>query len=208
MKKRLYILLLINVSTGKKFSQVSRMAGISEIQESCMKTEDNQGIPAPRIHEAEQLVLETASGILTSSPATCYLMSFIVRMRYSPETDSCQVVIQTHYSPTEWNDNATEDEVVSPLSDEIRAAVGERITAKACRYISASSTLDEDNLTDLFILYLFMTGTNENDRMGVSVSGVYQLNLTLRTFVPEMEEIAVDALTRCLSLIRQGPGFS
>jgi hypothetical protein len=28
------------------------------------------------------------------------------------------------------------------------------------------------------------------------------MNLTLRTFVPEMEDIAIDALDRCLALLR------
>jgi hypothetical protein len=32
------------------------------------------------------------------------------------------------------------------------------------------------------------------------------MNLSLRTFAPEMEEIAVNALERCLSVIREDSG--
>ena len=180
------------------------MAANSEIQCLTRKFDDCRGIPTPRCHEAEQHVLETASDLLSSSPKTLYLMSFIVRMRYAPETDSCQVVIQHHYSPVDEHDGETRDEIVSPLSHEIRAAIGEKISAKACGYIAASSSLDEDNLTDLFILYFFVSSEDENGYPVASVSGAYQMNLTLRTFVPEMEEIAVDALEKCLFIVRQG----
>jgi hypothetical protein len=184
------------------------MAANSEIQCSFREIGDCGGIPALRFQEAEQLVLETASGLLTAAPETWYLMSFIVRMGYSPETDSCQVVIQPHYSPADEKDEDTREEILSPLSLEIRAAIGEKISAKACAYISASSSLDEDNLTDLFILYFFMSGEGEKEDREGSISGAYQMNFTLRTFVPEMEEIAQKALERCLSIIREGPEIS
>jgi hypothetical protein len=184
------------------------MAANSEMQCSFREIGDCGGVPTPRFHEAEQHVLETASGLLTSAPKTWYLMSFIVRMGYRPETDSCQVVIQPHYSPADEDDEETWDEIVSPLSHEIRAAIGEKISAKACAYISASSSLDEDNLTDLFILYFFMVGGDGEGSPPGSVSGAYQMNLTLRTFVPEMEEIAVKALERCLSVIHLGQDTS
>jgi hypothetical protein len=184
------------------------MAVNSEMQCSFREIGDCGGIPTLRFHEAEQLVLETASGLLTSAPKTWYLMSFIVRMGYSPETDSCQVVIQPHYSPADEHDEETRDEIISPLSLEIRAAIGEKISAKACAYISASSSLDEDNLTDLFILYFFMSGEGGNGNPEGSISGAYQMNFTLRTFAPEMEEIAGKALERCLSIIRGGPEIS
>jgi hypothetical protein len=175
------------------------MSGNTEIQ--CRKYRDCGEIPSPRFHEAEQHVLETASGLLTGSPRILYLMSFIVRMRYVPETDSCQVVIQPHcrLSGESGGEGA---EILTPLSHEIRASLGEKISAKACGYISASSSLDEDNLTDLFILYFFVAGDEPAGDRGPTISGVYQMNLTLRTFVPEMEDIAVDALERCLSLLR------
>src|SRR5512136_1990156 len=128
------------------------MSGNGEIQCECRKASDCGDIPAPRFHEAEQHVLETASGLLTGSPRIQYLMSFIVRMRYVHEADSCQVVIQPHYYLA-GEEGGSGAEILSPLSHEIRAALGEKISAKACGYISASSSLDEDNLTDLFILY-------------------------------------------------------
>ena len=176
------------------------MSGNGEIQCECRKV-DCGDIPAPRFHEAEHHVLETASGLLTGSPRISYLMSFIVRMRYLHEEDSCQVVIQPHFCLA-GGEGGAGAEILSPLSHEIRAAIGEKISAKACGYISASSSLDEDNLTDLFILYFFVAGDGTGGPRAPSVSGVYQMNLTLRTFVPEMEDIAVDALERCLSLLR------
>ncbi|HVN65753.1 MAG TPA: hypothetical protein VMT31_03935 [Methanomicrobiales archaeon] len=177
------------------------MPGNGEIQCDCRKASDGGDIPAPRFHDAEQHVLEMASGILTGSPRISYLMSFIVRMRYVHETDSCQVVIQPHYRLA-GEEGGSGAEILSPLSHEIRAALGEKISAKACGYISASSSLDEDNLTDLFILYFFVTGDRIGGPRAPFVSGVYQMNLTLRTFVPEMEDIAVDALERCLALLK------
>jgi hypothetical protein len=194
INRNIYIhLLIINVL------QVCAMSGNAEIE--CRKYRDCGEIPAPRFHEAEQHVLETASGLLTGSPRILYLMSFIVRMRYVPETDSCQVVIQPHcrLSGAKGGDTG---EILLPLSHEIRASIGEKISAKACAYISASSSLDEDNLTDLFILYFFAAGDAPMADGCPSFSGVYQMNLTLRTFVPEMEDIAVDALERCLFLLR------
>ena len=176
------------------------MSGNAEIQCRSREIRDCGEIPAPRFHEAEQHVLETASGLLTGSPRFAYLMSFIVRMRYVHETDSCQVVIQPH-ARLSGGDGGSGAEVLSPLYHEIRAALGKKISAKACGYISASSSLDEDNLTDLFILYFFVAGDAGDGLQAPTVSGVYQMNLTLRTFVPEMEEIAVDALERCLSLL-------
>jgi hypothetical protein len=178
------------------------MSGNAEIQCQYRKTHDCGEIPAPRFHEAEQHVLETASGLLTGSPAISYLMSFIVRMRYVPESDSCQVVIQPHCRLSSGVSGEAGKEVLSPLSHEIRASLGEKISAKACGYISASSSLDQDNLTDLFILYFFVAGDDMAADPSLSLSGVYQMNLTLRTFVPEMEDIAVDALDRCLTLLR------
>lgn len=128
-------------------------------------------------------------------------MSFIVRMRYCPDTDSCQVVIQPHYTPANGHDEETRNEIVTPLSHEIRATIGEKISRKTCGYISASSTMDEDNLADLFILYFFLSGGEGEGPRGASISGVYQMNLALRTFAPEMEEVAVHTLERCLSVI-------
>ena len=179
------------------------MGADSEIQCAAVKSSDYRGIPTPRVHEAEQHVLETASDLLSISPDTSYLMSFIVRMRYVPERDSCQVVIQHHYSPGDGHDDGTHDEIARPLSHEIRAAIGEKISAKACGYISASSSLDEDNLTDLFILYFFASNGGDGAGPEGSVSGAYQMNLTLRTFVPEMEDIAGIALEKCLGIIRE-----
>jgi hypothetical protein len=184
------------------------ITGDSEIQYSCSETGDPGGIPAPRFLEARQHVLETASDLMTSSPSTYYVMSFIIRMRYSPETDSCQVVIQPHFSPADEEGGDTGESILTPLSHEIRAAIGEKISAKACGYISASSSLDEDNLTDLFILYFFLSGKNAAGQRRARISGIYQMNITLRTFVPEMEGIAINALERCLALFRQGPGSS
>jgi len=177
------------------------MSGNGETQCQYRLRHDYGEVPAPRFHEAEQHVLEMASGFLSGSPRVSYLMSFIVRMRYVPETDSCQVVIQPHCRlvGAEGGDLGT---LLSPLSHEIRASLGQKISAKACGYISASSSLDEDNLTDLFILYFFTTGEEPAGDPAVAVSGVYQMNLTLRTFVPEMEDIAIDALERCLNLLR------
>jgi hypothetical protein len=177
------------------------MSGNAGIQCRFRKTGEGGDIPAPRFHEAEQHVLETASGLLTGSPRIAYLMSFIVRMRYVHETDSCQVVIQPHCRLS-GGEGGSGAEILSPLSHEIRAAIGEKISAKACAYISASSSLDEDNLTDLFILYFFVAGDGGEGIRSLSFSGIYQMNLTLRTFVPEMEEIAVDALERCLGLLQ------
>jgi hypothetical protein len=130
-------------------------------------------------------------------------MAFIVRMRYCPDTDSCQVVIQPNYSPADEHDEEIRNEIVTPLSQEIRATLGEKISRKTCAYLSATSTMDEDNLADLFILYFFMSGGGGEGEPRASVSGVYQMNLSLRTFAPEMEEIAVNALERCLSLIHE-----
>jgi hypothetical protein len=178
------------------------MSGNTATQCQSGKMHDRGDIPAPRFHEAEQHVLETASGLLTGSPAISYLMSFIVRMRYVPESDSCQVIIQPHCRLSGGENDGAGAEILSPLSHEIRASIGGKISAKACGYISASSSLDEDNLTDLFILYFFIAGGEGPWCPSPTMSGVYQMNLTLRTFVPEMEEIAVDALERCLTLLR------
>ena len=179
------------------------MAANSEIQYAPMNVPDNRGIPAPRLRAGRQHVLETAFGLLSTSPTVRYLMSFIVRMRYCPDTDSCQVVIQPNYSPADEHDEEIRNEIVTPLSQEIRATLGEKISRKTCAYLSASSTMDQDNLADLFILYFFMSGGEEEGVTGPSVSGLYQMNLSLRTFAPEMEEIAVNALERCLSLIHE-----
>ena len=176
------------------------MTGNAAIRHQCRKTPDSMDIPTPRVQEAEQHVLETASGLLSGSPSISYLMSFIVRMRYVPESDCCQVVIQPHFRPSD--ERGEGEAFLSPLAHEIRASLGEKISAKACGYISASSSLDEDNLTDLFILYFFAAGGGKSGDAPLSVSGMYQMNLTLRTFVPEMEDIAVHALERCLLLLR------
>jgi len=167
-----------------------------------MNVPDRGGIPAPRLRAGRQHVLETAFGLLSSSPTTTYLMSFIVRMRYCPDTDSCQVVIQPHYSPADERDEEIRDEIVSPLSREIRATLGEKISRRTCGYITASSSVDQDNLADLFILYFFLSPEEGGGGTAASISGVYQMNMALRTFAPEMEEIAVNALERCLSVIR------
>jgi len=180
------------------------MAADSDSQYAPMKVPGNGGIPAPRLRAARQHVLETAFGLLASTPTVRYLMSLIVRMRYCPDTDSCQVIIQPHYSPADQHDEEIRDEIVTPLSHEIRATLGEKISRRTCGYVSASSSMDEDNLADLFILYFFLSSKNGEGEPGVSVSGVYQMNLALRTFAPEMEEIAVNALERCLSVIREG----
>ena len=177
------------------------MMADSETRCSPMKFSDCRSIPVPRFHEAEQHVLETASGLLIGSPGISYLMSFIVRMRYVPETDSCQVVIQPNYSPADGHDDEIRDEIVTPISREIRATLGEQIPRKTCAYLSASSTMDQDNLADLFILYFFLSGGDGEGGPRPSVSGLYQMNLALRTFAPEMEEVAVNALERCLSLL-------
>ena len=176
------------------------MSGNAEIQ--CRQVSDCGDIPAPRYREAEQHVLETASGLLSSSPRVRYLMSFIVRMRYVPETDSCQVVIQPHCRFSDDDGGTGGAGLLFPLCHGIRASIGEKISARACGYISASSSLDEDNLTDLFVLYFFAENNDSPVHPVPSVSGVYRMNLTLRTFVPEMENIADDALDRCLSLLR------
>ena len=171
------------------------MPGNGDSQCQCRNISDCGEIPAPRFHEARQHVLETASGLLSGSPRISYLMAFIVRMRYVHETDSCQVVIQPHYSPAGEYDEEIRNEVVTPLSREIRASLGGKISRKNCAYISATSTMDPDNLADLFILYFF--AGEEAGGPGGRVWGVYQMNLALRTFAPEMEDIAVDALERC-----------
>ena len=179
------------------------MAADSDTQYRPMNIPDTGGIPAPRLRAGRQHVLETAFGLLSSSPTVTYLMSLIVRMRYCPDTDSCQVIIQPHYSPADEHENEIRNEVVTPLSHEIRATLGEQISRRTCAYLSASSTMDEDNLADLFILYFFLSGRDGDSRPGTLVSGLYQMNLALRTFAPEMEEIAVNALERCLFLIRK-----
>ncbi|HTY52699.1 MAG TPA: hypothetical protein VMB35_05850 [Methanomicrobiales archaeon] len=161
-------------------------------------------IPGPRFRAGRQHVLETAFGLLSSAPTVQYLMSFIVRMRYCPDSDSCQVVIQPHYRPADDSDEEVRTGIVAPLSREIRATLGANISRKTCSFISASSALDQDNLADLFILYFFYDGQGENGAEGPVVAGVYQMNLALRTFAPEMEEIAVQALERCLLVIREG----
>jgi hypothetical protein len=168
-----------------------------------LNTPDQGGIPAPRLRAGRQQVLETAFGLLSSSPAIHYLMSFIVRMRYCPETDSCQVVIQPHYTPADKHDEEIRGEIVGPLSCEIRATLGKQISRRTCAYLSAQSNLDQDNLADLFILYFFLSGEERADRPGSSIWGIYQMNQALRTFAPEVEEIAVAALDRCLSVIRK-----
>ena len=176
------------------------MSGNAEMQ--CRNFSDCGDIPAPRYREAEQHVLETASGLLSGSPRIQYLMSFIVRMRYDPESDSCQVVIQPH---CRFPGDAAEEAgtgILDPLCHVIRESIGEKISAKACGYISASSSLDEDNLTDLFVLYFFAESSGCSPRPVPSISGLYRMNLTLRTFVPEMEDIANDALERCLFLLQ------
>ena len=161
------------------------------------------GIPAPRFRAGRQHVLETAFDLLSSSPTVKYLMSFIVRMRYCPDTDSCQVVIQPHYStPGEFEEEVRE-EIITPISREIRATIGEQISRRTCGYISTSSTMDQDNLADLFILYFFLSGGEGEGSGPVSISGLYQMNMALRTFAPEMEEVAISALERCLSLVRR-----
>jgi len=180
------------------------MAADSDTRCAPMNAPDNRAIPAPRLRAGRQHVLETAFGLLASSPTVTYLMSFIVRMRYCPDTDSCQVVIQPHYSPADEHAEEIRNEIVTPLSHEIRSTLGEKISRKTCGYLSASSTMDEDNLADLFILYFFLS--NGEGGPGAFVSGVYQMNLSLRTFAPEMEEIAVNALERCLSVIREDSG--
>ncbi|MDD1666650.1 MAG: hypothetical protein LUQ23_03855 [Methanomicrobiales archaeon] len=158
------------------------------------------GIPAPRLRAGRRHILETAFGLISSAPEVKYLMSFFVRMRYWPETDSCQVVIQPHYSASDDCEEEVRKEIVIPLSREIRAAIGGRISRKTCAYIAAASETDRDNLTDLFILY-FMAGEGAGGP-GDRVWGVYQMHLAFRTFAPEMEEIAVNALERCLCVIR------
>ena len=180
------------------------MAADADTQYAPMKVPDNGGIPAPRLWAGRQHVLETAFGLLSSSPMVTYLMSFIVRMRYCPDTDSCQVVIQPHYSPADEHNEEIRNEIVMPLCHAIRATLGEKISRRTCGYISASSTMDEDNLADLFILYFFLS--NGEGAPEASVSGVYQMNIALRTFAPEMEEIALNALERCLSVIREDSG--
>jgi len=182
------------------------MAAEIESRHGSLATSGTGGIPAPRFQAGRQQVLETAFGLLSSSPMVRYLMSFIVRMRYCPDSDTCQVVIQPHYSPAEGNDeeirDEIRDEIVTPISREIRATLGEKISRRTCAYLSATSRMDGDKLADLFILYFF-AGDGEPGR-GASVSGVYQISLPLRTFAPEIEGIAINALERCLSVIREG----
>jgi len=178
------------------------MAADSDARYAVMDAPELRGIPAHRFRAGEKHVLETALGLLSTSPMVMYLMSFIVRMRYCPDTDSCQVVIQPHYSTTEEHEEDVRDEIMTPLSHEIRATIGEKISRRTCGYISASSTMDEDNLADLFILYFFLSGEKEMGDAAVTVSGLYQISLLLRTFAPEIEEIAIDALERCLFVIR------
>jgi hypothetical protein len=178
------------------------MAAETESRYASLAATGTGRIPAPRLRAGRQQVLETAFGLLSSSPTVLYLMSFIVRMRYCPDTDTCQVVIQPHYSPADGHDEEIRDEIVTPISREIRATLGEKISRRTCAYLSTTSEMDEDNLADLFILYFF-AGDGEPGR-GQSVSGVYQMNLPLRTFAPEIEEIAVEAVERCLSVIKEG----
>ena len=131
------------------------------------------GIPATRLRAGRQHVLETAFGLLSSAPTATYLMSFIVRMRYCPDTDSCQVVIQPNYSPADEHDEEIRNEIVTPLSHEIRATLGEKISRKTCGYLSASSTMDEDNLADLFILYFFLSrGDGEGEPRSFGLGSV------------------------------------
>ena len=179
------------------------MAAESETRFRPMNLPDMGGIPAPRLRAGRQHVLETAFGLLSSSPTVTYLMSLIVRMRYCPDTDSCQVIIQPHYSPADEHDWEIRNEVVKPLSHEIRATLGQKISRRTCAYLSAAATTDEDNLADLFILYFFLSNGDGDNKPRASVSGLYQMNLALRTYAPEMEEIAVNALERCLSVIRE-----
>ena len=181
------------------------MTADSDTQYAPMNAPDNGGIPVPRLRAGRQHVLETAFGLLSSSPTVTYLMSIIVRMRYCPDTDSCQVVIQPHYSPADEHEEEIRQEIVTPLSHEIRATLGEKISRRTCGYISASSTMDQDNLADLFILYFFHSREDGSGGQGASVSGVYQMNMAFRTFAPEMEDIAINALERCLSVIREDP---
>ncbi|MDD1665737.1 MAG: hypothetical protein LUQ32_10305 [Methanomicrobiales archaeon] len=182
------------------------MAADSDTQYAPVNVPDTGGIPAPRLRAGRQHVLETAFGLLSSSPTITYLMSFIVRMRYCPDTDSCQVVIQPHYSPADEHDEEIRNEIISPISQEIRAILGKKISRRTCGYISASSSTDEDNLADLFILYFFFSHEEGRGVPGASISGMYQMNMALRTFAPEMEEIAVNALERCLSVICEDSG--
>jgi hypothetical protein len=179
------------------------MAVDLDARQPCIYAPDLPGIPVPRFRAGRRHVLETAFDLLSSSPTVKYLMSFIVRMRYCPDTDSCQVVIQPHYSTTEEYEDEVREEVVTPLSREIRATIGEKISRRTCGYISTSSTMDQDNLADLFILYFFLSGGEGKGNGAVSISGLYQMNLALRTFAPEMEEVAISALERCLSIIRR-----
>ena len=160
------------------------------------------GIPAPRVRAGRQHILETAFGLVSSAPEVRYLMSFFVRMRYCPDTDSCQVVIQPHYSPVGEGEEEIRNEIVLPLSRQIRASLGGMISRKTCAYIASTSEKDEDNLADLFILYFF-AGVAPG-MAGDRIWGVYQMNLAFRTLAPEMEEIAVNALERCLCVIQQG----
>jgi hypothetical protein len=94
-------------------------------------------------------------------------MSFIVRMRYCPDSDSCQVVIQPHYSASGEYDEEVREEILLPLAQTIRATLGAKVSRRTCAYISASSTMDQDNLADLFILYFFageeVPGTGTRD---------------------------------------------
>lgn len=184
------------------------MAADSDTKYASVDLSGLGGIPAPRIRSGRQHVLETAFGLLSTAPAVMYLMSFIVRMRYCPDTDSCQVVIQPHYSPADEHEEDIRNEIVTPLATEIRATIGEHISRRTCAYLSTQSTHDEDNLADLFILYFFLLNGEEEGGEGVTVSGVYQMNLPLRTFAPEMEELAITALGRCLRLIRTDEGPS
>ncbi len=169
---------------------------------TCMDRPDEGGISALRFRAGRQHILETASGLLSSTPSVRYLMSFFVRMRYCPDTDTCQVVIQPHYSTDDEQDEDIRNDVIVPLAREIRASIGGKISRRTCTYIAATSAMDADSLADLFILYFF-AGEDEG-RAGGHIWGVYQMNLAFRTFAPEMEEIAVLALERCLATIRSG----
>jgi hypothetical protein len=179
------------------------MAADSDTRYAPMNVPDDRGIPAPRLRAGRQHVLETACGLLSSAPTVTYLMALIVRMRYCPDTDSCQVVIQPHYSPASEHDEEIRNEIMTPLSQEIRVTLGEQVSRRTCAYLSTTSTMDQDNLADLFILYFFLSNGDGEGESGALVSGLYQMNLALRTFAPEMEEIAVNALERCLFVIRE-----
>jgi hypothetical protein len=194
---------LIKVRSIYILLHITNLSGISMAAETDLLQADQGGVPSPRIRAGRQHVLETACGLLASAPAITYLLSFIVRMRYCPDSDSCQVVIQPHYTPAEGNDDEIMQEIVTPLSQEIRKTLGKQIPRRTCAYLSAHSTLDQDNLADLFILYFFTSGDEKGSHEGAPVWGVYQMNQAFRTFAPEMEEIAITALERCLSVMER-----